>query len=137
MSFTKNKDTSPLSSSERSTIPSTKRYTHRLKAAVVLYDTDRVPPRLMLLTGDALDQSPDRPLAIEPLERRRTPQKLREDYQELPDALHEMRIKVFVCPPRILSRRQLFGHAGPYLVRDPCNVSHVLRYKTARGSSLA
>lgn len=68
------------------------------QGCVVLYDTDRVPPRLMLLTGDALDQSPDRPLETEPLERRRTPQKLREDYQELPDALHETRIKVFVCP---------------------------------------
>ena len=107
------------------------------QGCVVLYDTDRVPPRLMLLTGDALDQSPDRPLATEPLERRRTPQKLREDYQELPDVLHEMRLKVFVCPPRILPRWQLFGHAGPYLVRDLCNVTHVLRYKTTRGSSLA
>ena len=66
----------------------------------------------MLMTGDVLDQSPDRPLATEPLERRRTPQKLRADYLEVPDTLHEMRIISFRRPPRILPRCQHVGHAG-------------------------
>ena len=65
--------------------------------------------RLMLMTGDVLDQNPDRPLATEPLERRRTPQKLREDYLEAPDALHEMWIISLRRPPRILPRCQHVG----------------------------
>jgi hypothetical protein len=33
------------------------------QGCVVLYDTDRVPARLMLVAGDVLDQSTNRPLA--------------------------------------------------------------------------
>lgn len=33
------------------------------QGCVVLYDTDRVPARLMLMTGDVLDESMNRPFA--------------------------------------------------------------------------
>ena len=85
----------------------------------------------MLVAADLLNKGPGRPLAAELLQRRRAPQKLREDDQYLADALHQTLVSVFGSDdlPLILPPCQDLGNAGPYLLRDPLDVSHALKYK--------
>src|SRR5215218_8987706 len=67
MSFTKNRDTSPHRARSGEVYhPLHETLYEPPQGCVVLYDTDRVPSRLMLLTGDALDQSLYRPSRLIP-----------------------------------------------------------------------